>query len=98
MTRSVHNPDAYLAKAICNFRDDCTAGFGNVFAGKRALWQVAVNVYEVADDPEPWIGELISIALGCMRQRHVESAISGAARKARRLAWMIGVTVTLRPL
>jgi hypothetical protein len=84
MIRNVRNPDAYLCKAVCNFRDDCTAGFSDVFAGKRVLFQVAINIYEIAEDPDPWIGELIDIALGHMKQRHVESAINGAARKVGR--------------
>jgi hypothetical protein len=78
----IRNPDAYLAKAVTNYRDDCATGFTDVGQAKRALWQVAVNVYEIAADPAPWISELRAIAAGHLKPGQIDSTVRSAARKA----------------
>jgi hypothetical protein len=80
----IRNPDAYLAKAVTNYRDDCVTGFSDAFAAKMALWQVAVSVYEIANDPEPWVGQLREIALAHLKASQIESTVRSAARRARR--------------
>jgi hypothetical protein len=81
---TIRNPDAYLAKAVCNYRDDCVAGFPDEWAAKGALWQIAVNVFEIAVDPAPWIGQLRAIALEYLKPGQVDSTLNSAASKGRR--------------
>jgi len=80
----IRDPDAYLAKAVINFRDDCAIGFSDDFAAKAALWQVAVNVFEIAVDPGPWIDELRAIARDHLKAGQIESTVRSAARRADR--------------
>jgi hypothetical protein len=80
----IRDPGAYLAKAVINYRDDCAIGFSDDFAAKAALWQVAVNVYEIADDPGPWIDQLCRIARDYLKPGQIDSTVKSAARKARR--------------
>jgi hypothetical protein len=80
----IRNPNAYLAKAVENYRNDCIAGFTDDGAAKRALWQVAVNVYEIAGDPGPWISQLRQIALEHLKPGQVDSSLRSAARKTGR--------------
>jgi hypothetical protein len=82
--RLIRNPDAYLARAVTNYRDDCVTGFSDPFAAKVALWQVAVSVYEIAVDPGPWIDELRAIARDHLKAGQIESTVRSAARRADR--------------
>jgi hypothetical protein len=80
----IRNPDRYLAKAVTNYRDDCVSGFTDDGEAKRALWQVAVNVYEIANeaDAERWIDQLRRIAADHLKPGQIDSTVRSAARKA----------------
>ena len=82
MPTSIRNLDRYLAEAVTNYRDDCASGFTDVGQAKRALWQVAVNVYEIGHDPERWIGELRTIAADHLKPGQIDSTLTSARRKA----------------
>jgi hypothetical protein len=78
----IRNPDRYLAKAVTNYRQDCASGFTDVGQAKRALWQVAVNVFEIADDPAPWLDQLRQIAAGHLKPGQIDSTVNSARRRA----------------
>jgi hypothetical protein len=84
MPTSIRNLDAYLARVVVNYRDACAPGFPDDFEAKRALWQVAVSVCEIAADPGPWLDQLREIALDHLKASQVESTVRSAARRARR--------------
>lgn len=84
---SIKNTDRYLAAVIEEFRQDCIGGFDNEYKAKRSLWHTAVVVFEVADDPEPYLDEIRGIALdawlrGHYRPRQIEGTINSARRRA----------------
>jgi hypothetical protein len=84
---SIRNTDRYLSAVLDEFRDDCIEGFANEYEAKKSLWHTAVVVFEVADDPEPWLDELRDIALdawerGHYRPRQIEGTINSARRRA----------------
>ena len=80
----IRNPERYLAKAVTNYRDDCASGFTDAGEAKRALWQVAVNVLEIAADPAPWLDQLRQIAADHLKPGQIDSTVSSARRKAGR--------------
>jgi hypothetical protein len=84
MPTSISNPDAYLARAIVNYRDECAPGFPDDYEAKRALWRVAVAVYEIAGDPGPWLDQLREIARHQLKPGQIDSTVKSAARKADR--------------
>jgi len=81
---TIRNPDAYLAKTVVGYRDDCAAGFSDDFAAKGALWHVALVVYEIADDPAPWIDQLRAIAADYLKSGQIDSTVNSARVKAGR--------------
>lgn len=77
---AIYDPDAYAERVITEFKDDHT---GADFETRKKLWKSAVVIYEVSQDPEPWIECLRVAALGNgMRVVDVETTIRSAQRKA----------------
>jgi hypothetical protein len=82
---NVRNVDRYLTAVVDEYRDDCAGGFPDEYEAKRAVWKAAVIVWEVADDAEPWLDELRTIALVAgLKAGQVESTVKSAKRKAAR--------------
>lgn len=84
---SITNTDRYIQAVINEFSGDCINGFDNEYEAKKSLWHTAVVVFEVADDPDPWLDEIREIALdaflrGHYRPRQIEGTINSARRKA----------------
>lgn len=84
---SIKSQDRYLTAVISEFRDDCLNGFTDEYDAKKSLWHTAVVVFEVADDPGPWLDEIRDIALDAFTRQHyrprqIEGTISSARRKA----------------
>lgn len=79
---SVRNVDKYLDAVVRDCRDDFAAGFANDYEARQRLWKSSVVIWEVADDPEPWLDELRQIALDTIRATQIESTIRSAERKA----------------
>jgi hypothetical protein len=80
---TVRNPDRYLTAVVDEYRETCAAGFPDEWAAKQVLWKAAVVVYEVADDPDPWLDELRAIALDVLKPARVEGTLQSARRRAR---------------
>jgi hypothetical protein len=79
---TVRNVDRYLTAVLDEYRETCAAGFSDEYAAKQALWKAAVIVWEVADDPEPWLDQLRNIALGVLKASRIEPTIYSARRRA----------------
>lgn len=78
----IRNIDRYLRAVLDEYRDDCATGFPDEYAAKQALWKAAVIVWEVADDPQPWLDELRNLALDILKASRIEPTIQSARRKA----------------
>jgi len=77
---AVYSPDRYLTRAIDEFASDADA----TFESRKRLWQMFVLVYELSNDPEPWVDKLLDIAATAgMKQRDIQTTLVSALRRAR---------------
>ncbi len=77
----IRNLYLYLSAVVGQFREAVT-GSADEFEAKKALWKAAVVIFEVADDPRPWLDQLRMIAVNLIKPNRIESTIRSAERKA----------------
>ena len=78
----VRDAARYLSAVVAEYRAECATGFSNDYDARRKLWHCAVVVFEVAENPEPWLDQLRELSLGHVRPTQIETTIRSAGLKA----------------
>jgi hypothetical protein len=80
----VRNPARYLSALVAEYRAECATGFASDYRARLRLWHAALVVFEVSEDPDPWLDRLRDLSLGHIRPSQIETTIRSAERKAAR--------------